>query len=140
MTEECTTPAVDTHRGMSVERFTIWTPLSDEERPLHFSSDKDELYDDKISRHTVGVVLVELGVDNNSHDSVVMDAGRSSELRVLDETIDRLQRIRDALAESSPASRLGQCMSAGNWGRCELSDGHEGAHDFPTEAEWRKSA
>lgn len=112
-----TTSAEQRARRLEVEGFTLWTP-DDEGRPLHFTTNGDDLELDN-SLENLGTVQVHLGVDLD-HDRVVIDSGRTSDLTVLDLAIANLQAIRETLAELMPEAASGRCVGRSDWGRCKL--------------------
>jgi hypothetical protein len=119
---------------ITIEEFTC----EREGAPLFYRQNGDGTVPDRRGDDH-GAVLVRLDVDGWTGDVVAVDLRQSSDVRVLSRAIEALTLIRDKLAEINPQGSYGRCMSAGEWGRCKLRDGHEvdGDHLFPTEEEWR---
>jgi hypothetical protein len=87
-----------------------------------------------------GDILIELAVDGDI-DVVSTQLGQTADLVALDRAIETLRRLRDGLTAMYPEgqTRAGRCLVYGDWGRCTAENGHEDAHAFPSEAEWRRS-
>lgn len=85
-----------------------------------------------------GAVLVRHCADGE-YDLVTFDLQRSDPFAVLDRAMETLLRTREQLERMIPKEQRepGQCMTRGDWGRCRGREAHEGAHRFPTEAEWK---
>lgn len=76
-------------------------------------------------------LLIEVAVDG----MFTIVYGQQVTRVVLDRVVEDLQYLRDRLDGIYPGEQgRGRCLDFGTWGRCGLEGGHEGDHDFPTEA------
>lgn len=129
-----TTPTPQTPE-LTVDEFSLSTAGS-HGRPLHFSTDDEDVYPERRHLERAGTIVVYVGVDGE-HDMVAMDENRSSQLALLDAAIRDLQQVRDTLATLTPSAAEGRCMNSADWGRCKHRESHEGPCEGPTEAQWQ---
>lgn len=108
---------------------------------VYYSTDGDRVWHAQ-GGEQYAAMLIRFDVDGGL-TSVDVDLDRSSDTTVLDRAIATLTELRDRrLSMGGPG--YGQCMTAGDYGRCKLREGHvaemaagghEPMHVFPTEAE-----